>query len=169
MPRFQPERYSISVSIPARATNTAHRCAIWRVHLPPLPHSPCGSPSGGELVCSSHSDTPIRAKAAAVFAFIVTSPGRMLFNNVTLNIQPISTATPTARTSMLAAAEMDLNKETRRELDCKIILESILKNSSAALGQQDGQRARIFPAARPFAARHLGCRIFVDVGAVDCG
>jgi hypothetical protein len=44
---------------------------------------------------------------------------------------------------MLAAAEMDLNKETRRESDCRIILESILKNSSAALGQQDGQRARL--------------------------
>src|SRR3990172_5030452 len=105
-------------------------------------------------------------KATAVMGFIATAFGITRFKISMLKAQPASTSRLTTATTKLAADEIDLNEETRRESDCKIILESILKNPSAALGQQDGQRARIFPAARPFAARHLGCRIFVDVGAV---
>ena len=66
---------------------------------------------------SSHSDTPARAKASAVLAFIVTKPGKTLFRITISSIQPRRTRQPMAMTINDEAREKDLSEEVRAELD----------------------------------------------------
>jgi hypothetical protein len=59
-----------------------------------------GLESGGVI---SHSATPLKMKQIAVFAFIETQIGKMLFSTAISKVQPISTMPPTITTSSAAS------------------------------------------------------------------
>ena len=61
------------------------------------------------FVCDSHSDKPIKIKQSAVFAFIATKSGKMLFRAGISRIQPINTTEPLRNIQMLNTSEMLLN------------------------------------------------------------
>ncbi len=60
-----------------------------------------------------YKDMPDTAKQRAVFAFIVTKPGKMLFNAAISKTQPVSTREPIMVTAMLEPFEKELKEEIR--------------------------------------------------------
>jgi hypothetical protein len=90
MPKFLPSIYSQKARNPITKTTKAQRRAI-----PRAVRLPC------HLVCDSHSDKPIKIKPIAVFAFIVTKLGEMLFRTGISRIQPSNTTEPLRNIQML--------------------------------------------------------------------
>src|SRR5450631_3005394 len=98
IPKFQPKKYSLSVS-PATVTTKSDK-AQPRKYL----HRGFGK-LDTRTRFNPHSNNP-----AAVFAFMVTEPGKTPFNPATSNTQPSNTASPNAATNVPSS------RATRREL-----------------------------------------------------
>ena len=90
IPKFQPNRYSQSLSNPMSVTM---RLQAW-------PKSRSGRFAVGMSNISSAA--PDRIKATAVVGFIETKPEKTLLKSVTSNVQPVSVRQPTAMIKKLA-------------------------------------------------------------------
>ena len=96
-PGFQLIKYSASVSRPIKPVNQRQppaRRSRWVWSRAP------NHVAGSSASCSA---MPIRMKASAVFGFIDTQVGRMLFKAGISSAQPIRTATPVTSDATLAA------------------------------------------------------------------
>ncbi len=98
IPRSLLKPYSSNVNNPMSRTTAAQHWIRWidrRVGL-----------------CNCHKEAPLRIKPIAVFAFMVTHIGNMLFNAAISNIQPTITTKPINVTRILAILETDRSENS---------------------------------------------------------
>ena len=104
MPRSILNAYSDSVRIPIAVTAKASPFAILRAQKSSLR--------------AIYRDMPDRVKQRAVFAFMVTKPGKTLFSAAISKTQPINTIEPITVTAMPDPLEKAWSKEMIRDTDC---------------------------------------------------